>query len=571
MNRNFKKIACFMATALLLTACSQDEMTDGDSLPEGKYPLQIASVSVMGESTAEPWGAKGVQTRVAESTDGSSSTWEWNNTEKIGVRIGGGKPGKYVLASGTVDVVTPCYWASTASGQSVTAWYPAYDEGESGTVNLSDQSQGLAYVLTGSGTGNYNSNVSLSFTHALAKVRVVLNGTDKDKVTGVKIKSYTSCTNTQGTVSTDGASEGWITMKKCTRNGATCWEANVVPDHTITEYQVNDVVSAALEGDGINPLAAKINTIALTVGEAILEPGSDGKFTINAGDDVLIKDYNGTAPIVVNGDATITIDNVQLSPEGTVMTINNRATVTMKVKGKNNSFVSASGSGIALDNNASIHIEGDGASQSTLVVKASETVANDGFNIGIGAKDGNISIDAITIKNISLDVTGGKQHSTHGSGSAAIGLNNLNTGREGGYVQKCTQISIVNSTIKATSDGGACIGIGVIMAGDSGGGDYYGEIGTIQVENSTIQGTSSGNGFGDPGGACVGTGSIVNQYARGKIGRINITNTTFNNGSIGGYTVGCGGVASTGSANSFTMSEGIFVDGQNKGKVGWNP
>lgn len=57
MNRNFKKIACFMATALLLTACSQDEMTDGNTLPEGKYPLQIASVTMNVESSEQPWGA----------------------------------------------------------------------------------------------------------------------------------------------------------------------------------------------------------------------------------------------------------------------------------------------------------------------------------------------------------------------------------------------------------------------------------------------------------------------------------------------------------------------------------
>lgn len=30
-----------------------------------------------------------------------------------------------------------------------------------------------------------------------------------------------------------------------------------------------------------------------------LKPGADGKFTINAGDDVLIKEYSGSEPIVV--------------------------------------------------------------------------------------------------------------------------------------------------------------------------------------------------------------------------------------------------------------------------------
>lgn len=74
-------------TGLMFAACSQDEMTDGNALLEGKYPLEIASVSVIGESTAESWGTNGVQSRVAESDDRDRSLWE--DGDQIGVGIEG--------------------------------------------------------------------------------------------------------------------------------------------------------------------------------------------------------------------------------------------------------------------------------------------------------------------------------------------------------------------------------------------------------------------------------------------------------------------------------------------------
>lgn len=119
-------------------------------------------------------------------------------------------------------------------------------------------------MLKGSGIGNYINPINLRFSHALAKVRVLLVGDMESEVTDVMIKSYTSCTNTQGTVSTDGASKGWITMKKCEYNGRTFWEANVVPGEVIMEFQVNEIQSE-LSGYGIIPLTNKVNIITLSV------------------------------------------------------------------------------------------------------------------------------------------------------------------------------------------------------------------------------------------------------------------------------------------------------------------
>lgn len=59
------------AAALLLAtaACTKDELADGDRLPEGQYPLEIARITLGVEGgEAQPWGAPA--TRVSEIADG---------------------------------------------------------------------------------------------------------------------------------------------------------------------------------------------------------------------------------------------------------------------------------------------------------------------------------------------------------------------------------------------------------------------------------------------------------------------------------------------------------------------
>lgn len=120
------------------------------ALPEGEYPLQIGSVTLTAEVSEQSW------TRVSENpTDGMSSVWEGN--EQIGVQIGRGQPGIYtVQADGSVVAENPVYWTSTATTY-VNAWYPTNE-----TVYLSNQSNGLAYVLNALRTMSPTSNPSPS-------------------------------------------------------------------------------------------------------------------------------------------------------------------------------------------------------------------------------------------------------------------------------------------------------------------------------------------------------------------------------------------------------------------------
>ena len=86
MTDKMKKYRLFpaicLAAALLLSACSQDELGENSTaLPEGEYPLQIGSVTLTAEVSEQPW------TRVAESTDGMSS--EFKAGDAIGVSLNG--------------------------------------------------------------------------------------------------------------------------------------------------------------------------------------------------------------------------------------------------------------------------------------------------------------------------------------------------------------------------------------------------------------------------------------------------------------------------------------------------
>ncbi len=249
----------FVALLLLLAACTKDELADGDRLPEGQYPLEIARITLSVEGgEAQPWGAP--QTRVSEKEDGNSSKFDAD--DKFAVQIDDkGEVGTYTVRdNNTVEAEVPLYWSDTDE-HTVNAWYPDTE----GPLNLSDQSQSLAYLLSGTGTGDYESPVELTFTHALAKVRITPTDDALGEVTSLQLYTYTQCTYEKGKV-VQGTDEGWIKMKKCeyTENGATitCWEANVVPGYEIKKLRANGTEERNLSA-AFTPEAGKFYNITL--------------------------------------------------------------------------------------------------------------------------------------------------------------------------------------------------------------------------------------------------------------------------------------------------------------------
>ena len=128
------------AAALLLAtaACTKDELADGDLLPEGQYPLEIARITLDVEGgEAQPWGTP--QTRVSEIADGNSSKFDAD--DKFAVQIDGkDEVGTYAVQdNNTVKAEIPLYWSDRDEDHTVTAWYPATD----GTLDLGDQAKVL--------------------------------------------------------------------------------------------------------------------------------------------------------------------------------------------------------------------------------------------------------------------------------------------------------------------------------------------------------------------------------------------------------------------------------------------
>lgn len=267
------------AAALLLAtaACTKDELADGNRLPEGQYPLEIARITLGVEGgEAQPWGAP--QTRVSEIADGTGSVFDAG--DRFAVQIDGEEEvGTYAVQDDhTVRAETPLYW-SDRNDHTVTAWYPATD----GTIDLSDQSQSLAYLLGGTGTGKYPDPVTLNFTHALAKVRITPSDDALGEVQSLQLYTYTQCTYEKGNAG-QGSQEGWIEMKKCeyTENGATitCWEANVVPGYAISKLRANGTEERDLSAT-FTPEAGKFYNITLNKDKGYTDDGQ-GNYTVTS-------------------------------------------------------------------------------------------------------------------------------------------------------------------------------------------------------------------------------------------------------------------------------------------------
>ena len=307
----------FVALLLLLAACTKDELADDARLPEGQYPLQIAAVTLSVEGgEAQPWGTP--QTRVSENADGTGSVWEWDGSEMIGVQLGD-KTTTYTLNTDhTLLADRQLYWTSTAPNQPVTAWYPATD----GTLDLRDQdTNGLAYLLHGTGTGDYLTPVTLTFTHSLAKVRVTPTGDALGEVQSLQLYTYTQCTYEKGTV-VQGSQEGWIKMKKCeyTENGVsfTCWEANVVPGYEIKKLRANGIEERALSS-GITPVAGKFYNITLDKEKGYTDDGQ-GNYTVTSAEGLkAVADIanNGNLGINITLTENINLTDMEWTPIGT--------------------------------------------------------------------------------------------------------------------------------------------------------------------------------------------------------------------------------------------------------------
>lgn len=323
--------------AILFTACTQDELAEqGNTLPDGEYPLQIGSVSITAEASEEPW------TRVTENEDGTGSVWQPDDAITVSLD---GETATYTYDGSAWTSDAPLYWKNTQTAE-VTAWYPATD----GALDLGGQDKGLVYVLRATAdNASHNTPVNLQFEHQLAKVRVVLNGTQAALAQSVEVYGYTTCTNNEGTPTASGTQD-WVKMKHTTyADGTECWEANVVPGNiTLDNFVRINGQTAKINDDFPTTLASgNMYTIDLTVGEEITVITEDNCQNINGDGYYRVSGGFGQTITVTGDNPTIYLENANISVDNGIGINITGGSAALKVQG-NNSVSSGNNTGIGM-------------------------------------------------------------------------------------------------------------------------------------------------------------------------------------------------------------------------------
>ena len=478
------------AAALLLAtaACTKDELADGTRLPEGQYPLEIAAVTLSVEGgEAQPWGAP--QTRVSENAYGTGSVFDMNDQFSVQIE-GDTQTAIYILQDdGSVKAENLLFW-SDRNERTVTAWYPATD----GTLDLRDQdTDGLAYLLHGTGTGDYQTPVTLTFTHQLAKVRVTPSDAIGDnEVTSLQLYTYRTCTYNQGKV-VQGMNEGWIEMKPCEYNGVTCWEANVVPGYQIIKLIANRDGKERKLSATINPEAGSFYNITLNNDKGYTDDGN-GNYTVTTAEGL-----KAVADIANNGNRGINItltDNIDLTG------------------------IDWTPIGIDYNHQYTGTFDGGGHTITGLTVTTSDQYAGLFGRIGSGGKVMNVKLEGVLIEsNNEMSTVGGIAGWSYGtiencsvsgsvSGSGSDGYTGSGAGgvvgsQWGGSITGCSS----SATVKGVTIAGG-------IAGDASGASLTGcyATGSVSVANNTENVALAGGVVGANGGgtltACYATGSV---------------------------------------------------------------
>ena len=478
MNKTTVSKMIFGAVLLLFTACSQDELAEqGNTLPDGEYPLQIGSVTLDVESSAEPCSEERPQTRVAENDNGTGSVWQWDGSEMIGVRLGNETTTYTLNADKTLTTDQQLYWTSAAPA-TVTAWYPT-DE----SVDLSDQSEGLAYMLKAEVPGaTYNNEIALDFKHQLAKVRVVLNGTQASLAQSVEVYGCTTCTNNEG-APIAGDTQGWLKMKHTTyTDGTECWEANVVPA-TITLdnfVRINGQTATVNDGFPTTLDASTMYTLNLTVGQPITEITPGNVPTISDDGHYRISCTLEEAVTITGGKPTIYLEDAQISvASGNAIDIQG-GNPTIHVKGNDNEVSSSDGAGIYVAGSSTVTITGN---------SRDDALTTRGGNGGSGIGGNHATCGNIEISNMTV---------------------HAHSGNNG-----CGTITIDNATISAygASDGAA----GNMSSPGIGGGLYgddKGTYSTITIKNNSQVSVQRGSNRSD----YIGSGGSTTNPANSPNG-----------------------------------------------------
>lgn len=463
-----------MAVALF-AACTQDELAEqGNTLPDGEYPLLIGSVSITAEASEEPW------TRVGESTDGQSSVWQPDDAITVSLD---GETATYTYDGSAWTSEAPLYWKNTQPAE-VTAWYPATD----GALDLGGQDNGLVYVLRATAdNASHNTPVNLQFEHQLAKVRVIVKGT-ADVIDVEPMNVPIDCDVKEGEIVNTGTImiRNHPMFKTAYEDIGPCWEINLPPspDYQIKNFRVFTSDPIDIQCDitpSITLEAGKVHTITITANRKDTQTIdlSNGDYTISSDG---IYYFSGTASHaikVTGGSPNIYLEDAQISVSGgNAIDIQGNASPTIHVKGNDNEVSSSDGAGIYVAGSSTVTITGR---------SRDDALTTRGGNGGSGIGGNHATCGNIEISNMTV----------HAHGSDEKG-DFLSAGIGGSGNNGCGTITIDNATISAygASDGAA----GNMSSPGIGGGldgNNKGTYSTITIKNNSQVSVQRGSNRSD--------------------------------------------------------------------------
>ena len=521
------------ALALLLGACTQDELADGSRLSKEEYPIVIHATGLSVEATPS--------TRA--SVDG-----DWVGVNSVALKIGDAVK-EYIVTTSDADGYKsatlsrendPYYWISR-NPITVSAWWPMdnTDITQMPVVKVAEDQSNLADFQNSDFISAENQTVkfddpTLGFTHRTARVAIELKpGTGFTSVDGatVRLVSLSADNGNPTAIKTYNASGNTYEALTAPQTVAAGKPFVKVELGSGTFYfrPQNDVV---LEAGNRYSYTVKVNATGLTLEGCTIGSWTDGGGESGAAEDLgYIYDSNTNTYTVYNADGLM---NVAELVNGGKTDINITLDKNIDLTGKSWTPI-----GTDYDNSYTGTFDGGGHTITGLTVTTNDEYA------GLFGYLGNFNNGAATVKNVVMD---GIQITCNHRLGYAGGV----AGFSWGTIENCS----VSGSISGTASVGGVVGVqrDHPITGCSSSATVKGTFNVGGVAGQTI--------FGATLTACYATGNVIIEIDRTQ----NISGgglVGFNDGISLLSCYATGNVTSTGSSTGYVHIGGFLGDNYN--------
>ena len=428
-HRLFIPAATALLFALLLAACTQDELADDSRLSKEEYPIVIHATGLSVEAT--PLAAPSTRASV----DG-----DWQGVNSVALKIGDAVK-EYTVTATDADGYKsatlsrendPYYWTSR-DPITVSAWWPFNNANitQMPAVKVAEDQSKLAdfqnsdFISAENQTVEYN-NPSLEFTHRTARVTIELKpGTGFTSVAGATV-SLVSLSADNGnptaikTYNASGNTYEALTAPQTVAAGKPFVKVEL-GSGTFYFRPQNDVV---LEAGSRYTYTVKVNATGLTLEGCTIGDWADGGGESGAAELGYIYDSNTKTYTVYNADGLLAWNEAAQKDRS----INCTLTADIDLTGKVWTPI-----GTGYDNSYTGTFDGGGHTITGLTV-----TTNDGY-AGLFGYIG----DAGTVKNVVMDGIQITCNHRLGSAGGVAGFS------RGGTIENCSVSGSVSGTIRA--------------------------------------------------------------------------------------------------------------------------